>query len=361
MTTREDARTSKYITRLFLVVFAAATVLCAVLLFDLFTPIVLASVLYALFKPVYDRILPLVRGRATVASGITTAVVVVVVAVPIGLFVSLLSQQAAALYLETQNTEFFNEIKGLAAGEGGLAARLQEFGARFGVQLTPERFVEIATQAANRLAGFTSTLVSGAAGNVIGLLVGVGLIITVLAALFVDGPRLKEYLFDLSPLPQEQEQRLVERFAEMAKAVFVGNGVASIAQGFFGGIGFSLFGLGGGAVWGTAIAFFAFLPVVGASVVVIPALVILVLRGHYAVAFGFALYNLLYILILEYWLKTKMSSGGVNSILIFLGIVAGLRMFGMLGLFYGPLIIAMFLTLADIYREDYRDVLTKGA
>ena len=78
----------------------------------------------------------------------------------------------------------------------------------------------------------------GAASNFFRVLMHFGLMIVVMAAVFAEGTRLKEYLLDLSPLPDEQEEMIVDRFASISRAVFLGNGVASLAQGILGGLGF---------------------------------------------------------------------------------------------------------------------------
>ena len=44
----------------------------------------------------------------------------------------------------------------------------------------------------------------------------------------------------------------------------------------------------------------------------------------------------------------------MNAILVFIGILGGLKLVGILGIVYGPLIIKVFLTLAEIYRLEYK-------
>src|SRR5690606_31455180 len=60
--------------------------------------------------------------------------------------------------------------------------------------------------------------------------------------------------------------------------------------------------------------------------------------------------------LLEYGLKPRLIGGQsqMNGVLVFVGILSGLSLFGILGLFYGPLILTMFLTLAEIYKAEYR-------
>jgi len=44
----------------------------------------------------------------------------------------------------------------------------------------------------------------------------------------------------------------------------------------------------------------------------------------------------------------------MNALLVFVGIIGGMKIFGILGIIYGPLIITVFLTLAEIYRLEYK-------
>ena len=108
---------------------------------------------------------------------------------------------------------------------------------------------------------------------------------------------------------------------------------------------------------GTVIGFMAFLPIIGASVVFIPATVILLVQGKTGVALGYLAYNVCYSSITEYVIKPRLIGKGMsmNPILVFIGILGGLKLFGILGIVYGPLIMTIFLTLAEIYRLEYKD------
>jgi predicted PurR-regulated permease PerM len=176
--------------------------------------------------------------------------------------------------------------------------------------------------------------------------------------LFRDGPRLKDYLVQLMPVPKEQLEKLVSKFQEMGKAIIVGNGMSGIIQGIFGGFGFFFFGLGSPFLWGTVIAFMAFLPIVGATAVFIPATIIIMFQGNTGLGLGYLIYNLCYSSTVEYLIKPKMIGKGMkmNSLLVFIGILGGLKLFGILGIIYGPLIMTVFLTLAEIYRLEYKEI-----
>ena len=101
----------------------------------------------------------------------------------------------------------------------------------------------------------------------------------------------------------------------------------------------------------------AFLPIIGASIVFVPAAAILLIHGDIGLGLGFLAYNVFYSSIMEYLIKPRVIGEGMqmNSVLVFIGIIGGIKLFGILGLLYGPLIITIFLTLAEIYRLEYKE------
>ena len=84
-----------------------------------------------------------------------------------------------------------------------------------------------------------------------------------------------------------------------------------------------------------------------------------VLMGKIGLGIGFLAYNMFYSSIMEYLIKPRVIGEGMqmNSVLVFIGIIGGIKLFGILGIIYGPLIITIFLTLAEIYRLEYKEQL----
>jgi predicted PurR-regulated permease PerM len=170
-----------------------------------------------------------------------------------------------------------------------------------------------------------------------------------------DGMKLKQYMIQLLPLPAMQIEKVIKKFHETGNAVLLINGISGIIQGFFGGLGFYFFGLGAPLLWGTVISFMAFLPVIGASVVFIPATAVLLLQGKINMAIGFLAFNIFYSSLIEYFVKPRLIGAGMhmNSLMVFIGIIGGIKLFGIMGILYGPLIITVFITMAEIFRTEY--------
>ena len=142
----------------------------------------------------------------------------------------------------------------------------------------------------------------------------------------------------------------------MAGAILIGNGAGGLIQGLAGGVVFSIFGLPSPFLWGVIMGLLAFLPIIGIGMVFIPAAIYLFLKGRIAAGIFFIVFYAVLSGGVEYLFKPKLVGQRVkmHTLLVFLAIIGGLRLFGILGIIYGPLVITAFLTLTDIYRSSYQ-------
>ena len=163
------------------------------------------------------------------------------------------------------------------------------------------------------------------------------------------------YLIHLSPLPDDEDRLLIEKFQEIATAVLKGNGICGIIQGILGGAVFQIMGLNSPILWGFIMAILAFLPIFGIGLVMIPAALIMAFSGNIGAAiFLFCFYMVLSFSV-EYLLKPKLVGDQVqmHTLLVFLSLIGGLAAYGAVGILVGPLMMTAFLTLVSIYREHY--------
>ena len=103
-------------------------------------------------------------------------------------------------------------------------------------------------------------------------------------------------------------------------------------------------------------AFVAFLPIVGIGVVFLPAAALLFINGRIASSIFFVIFYVLLSGLIEYVFKPKLVGKRVkmHTLLVVLSIMGGLKLFGLLGIIYGPLVVTAFLTLTDIYHASYQ-------
>jgi predicted PurR-regulated permease PerM len=86
------------------------------------------------------------------------------------------------------------------------------------------------------------------------------------------------------------------------------------------------------------------------------------LKGRVAAGVFFIVFYLVVTTVIEYLVKPKLVGNKVqiHTLLVFISVLGGLKVFGILGIIYGPLVITAFLTLTDIYRSSYETYITKG-
>ncbi len=341
---------------LFLVFFICSLLLLLRLFWTYVSAIVLALLLASVFYPLYSWLTRVLRERDLLASLCMTLFILLILVIPVGWFIGTLSNEAFDFYQRSSNEVSLKHIQDIIENDPVWAERFKKLGKMTGLTITPETVEELASSIGKKVGLFLYSQIRSVASNLLSFLIHFFLMMMTIFYLFRDGPRLKDYLVQLMPVPKEQLEKVVSKFQEMGSAIIVGNGMSGIIQGVCGGFGFFFFGLGSPFLWGTVITFMAFLPIVGATAVFVPATVFIMLTGNTGLGLGFLIYNLCYSSIVEYLVKPKLIGKGMqmNSLLVFIGILGGLKLFGILGIIYGPLIMTIFLTLAEIYRLEYK-------
>ena len=109
---------------------------------------------------------------------------------------------------------------------------------------------------------------------------------------------------------------------------------------------------------GVIMGLLAFLPIVGVGAVFLPAALFLILQGRLGAGIFFIVFYIVLSGGIEYLFKPKLVGTRVqmHTLLVFLSIIGGLKLFGILGIIYGPLVVTAFLTLTDIYEASYRSI-----
>ncbi len=348
-----------FVSKFFLVVLIAVLILLLRLFWAYMSAIILALLIASAFYPIYARVRKLFKGEERGASMLMTIFIFLVLVIPVGGFVGTLSNEAFDFYRRSREAVSLLKIQHILEGDSIWAQRIRKVGEMTGIEVNPETLEDLATALGKNVGLFLSKQLRSIASNLLNFLIHFFLMMLIVYYIFRDGERLKDYISELLPFPIEQQELVVRKFREMARAVIVGNGLNGIIQGIIGGFGFFFFGLGSPFLWGTLIGFMAFLPFIGASIVYIPAFIVLMLHGQTGAAIGFLVYNGAYSIIMEYLFKPRMIGKGMrmNSLLVFIGILGGIKLFGILGIIYGPLIMTIFITLAELYRLEYKEAM----
>ncbi len=339
----------------FLAVFLLSSFLLGWLLLPFLSIIVVASVVTGVFKPLYGVMAKKIRPGA--ASFITCLVIFLVLFIPIVLLVGVLSKEAYDMYLTARGADLRNHIQRLFESNE-LLERTRNLLAHFNIPLTVKEINRAIPEIGKVVGLFLYEQANAIASNILKFLMNFFFMLLVTFFLLIDGDRLIAFIIDLCPLPEDQEEKLIGKFRDMAGAIIVGNGLCGLIQGIAGGIAFAAAGISSAYLWGVIMTILAFLPIVGIGLVLMPAAAYLMLGGHTLAGILFLMFYVVLSGGVEYLLKPRLVGSRVqmHTLLVFLAIIGGLKLFGILGILYGPLVVTAFLTLTDIYNTSYRNL-----
>ena len=196
-----------------------------------------------------------------------------------------------------------------------------------------------------RMAGIASSLAIGFLGFVASFFI----MTFTLFFFFRDGEALGRHFIAALPTEPGKTAALVARLDSVMHAVVVGTLLTAVLQGALGGIGFALFGLPSPVVFGAIMAVLSLLPVGGTALVWLPAGIILLAQGHWVRGAGILAWGALIVGLADNWFKPMIISGRseMNTLPIFFGVMGGLAAFGFLGLFLGPIVVALGIAVWD--------------
>lgn len=202
--------------------------------------------------------------------------------------------------------------------------------------------VETSRAVLKPLAALGQQAVLGAIGTVIGFV----MMIFILFFAIRDGRAIFAALRDLIPASPADRTRLFAHLGEVTRAMVFGTGVTALVQGALVGIGFAIAGLPSPIVFGVLAALFALVPMAGTPVIWVPAVLYLALNGRAGMA-AFLLVWGIVVAAIDNVLRPILVAGraDVGTLTVFIGVLGGVSAFGPIGIFLGPLVLALVIAL----------------
>ena len=346
-----EVLTNRFFFTMFLGSFVAIIYLFWAFVNDMILALLIAGLSYPMNRALRQRL----GGRRALSAGLVTAMIVIIIAVPTSFLVTSLSVEAASAFDAGRSLVTGEKVKDFLFGDSAAAGYLRQAANLAGVDFTPDSVRTAVASTATSIAGFIYIQMNTILSNIVSGAFHFAIIVVFVFYLLLDGRRFKRFIFQLSPLPDEEEELLARKFSDVGKATLFGNGIGSVAQGVLGGVAMWAVDLPSPVLWGTIMAIFAFLPVVGISFVVIPATLYLLIDGQIVMGIAFFLFCGTQALIMENVVKTRLIGNHMkmHNLVIFLAIIGGIATFGVIGILYGPLIVVWFLTMCDLYQRHY--------
>jgi predicted PurR-regulated permease PerM len=173
--------------------------------------------------------------------------------------------------------------------------------------------------------------------------------------MFINGPQFERSTQRFIPLRRKNVDLLADEITMMVRANALGLPLVSLIQGVFAMIGYWIFGVEGVVLLGLVTGIFSFFPIVGTAVIWLPVVVTLFASGENGRAIGLGIYSLVVTGNVDYVARISFLKriGDVHPVVTILGLVVGLKLFGILGFIFGPLLISSFLLLVKIYKSEF--------
>ncbi|HET7451454.1 MAG TPA: AI-2E family transporter [Thermoanaerobaculia bacterium] len=331
----------------------AAGALLAYLLWRVFAPfiepIAWAAVLAILLMPAYRRLHGRLARRPNVAAFVATVLTILLVVVPGVLLAIALFRQGSRLYALAADWIRAHQLR--SAADLFRIPALERAAARISgwfpvTSADLQAWLESGLKnVATRAAGMASGLAFGLLGMVVSFLI----MIFTLFFFFRDGDALWAHFLAALPTDPAKTRQLVHRIDSILHAILLGTLLTALLQGVLGAIGFALFGLPSPVVFGAIMACLSLLPVGGTGLVWVPAGIVLLAGGAVGRGLGLLVWGTVIVGLADNWFKPMIISGHseMNTLPVFFGVMGGLAAFGFLGLFVGPIVVALGIAVWD--------------
>jgi predicted PurR-regulated permease PerM len=224
------------------------------------------------------------------------------------------------------------ELTGLELSNGQLIRTLTEKGGDFFSQLFPSVFT-----------------------GTIHLVASIGIMYFILFYMFINQETFLESLYKYLPFQDPTIDLLGAELRNVINTNVIGQSIISLIQGACMGLGFVIFELEDALFWGVVSFFLSFIPVLGTPLVWVPTGVILLMQGETGKGVGLLLFGAVLVVNIDNVLRFALAKklGDIHPLLTIVGIVLGVPVFGIVGIFIGPLIIVYFMLLVQVFLKEY--------
>jgi predicted PurR-regulated permease PerM len=340
----------------FALLFAVAVGLALYVIWPFRAPLILAAVLASVLQGPFRWLTRLVRGRRAVAGAGTTLTLLVVLIGPLAAIIAFATTQIIKGLAFVRDELGIENVAQLRHGE--LSPRGQELLGHVldTLHVSRAQVADFAHQASSVAEGGVSKVVASSGRATF----HAAIMLIAFYFFLVEGSRIAEWMRRVSPLESRQTRDLLDEFRAVSRASILGTAIAALFQALLATLGYSITGVPHAVFFGLCTLVASFIPVVGTLLVWLPACAFLWLAGDHGMAILLGAWCLVFVVGAEHVGKPfalRYVLGGQQEMhtgIVFLSLLGGLEMFGLIGLVLGPLVFAFLLAMLRIYERDFR-------
>lgn len=307
------------------------------------------------FYPLHSELKRRLKTHETVAAFVMTVLIFLLVVPPVVFLLLNLTTQAVELY----------QLAAAYVREGQLEKLIDQIRSTAFVQRVEVQIFQWEPLKENVTAWFLKTtraigqFAADQAGTLTKNLLLVSLntfLMSILLFVFLrDGEKIYDFIYQIAPLEPKIKKSVFAQVNDTFSAVIRGQLLTSLTQAIVAGVIFWALGLPVPVLFAAVTFLAAMIPVVGASAVWLPFVIYLVMQAHYAKAIILFLFGALVISLIDNLMKPALigEKTKLPYFLLFFGILGGIKVYGLMGIFIAPVILSLFFALTKIYQEKY--------
>jgi predicted PurR-regulated permease PerM len=292
-----------------------------------------AAILVIFFYPMHHWMEQ--RFSATRAAVLSTLAVTILLIVPAILVTTLFVREAVSISRGVHSSIMEEHAPMLAKGWAWIAQRVPG--------LDPNADVlNMLEQAVQKQAGFLAERLGTVLRNIATFIFDLFVMIFALFYFFRDADEIIRGVRSILPFEAEHRETMISQARDLISASVTTSLIIAAIQGVLGGLSFALVKLPTPVFWGVAMAFFSLVPVVGSGLIFVPAALWLGFTGHWGRALLLLVICAGVSTIVDNVVRPLLLGGRteLSGLVIFISVVGGVAVFGMLGLVLGPILVA---------------------
>ncbi len=335
--------------RLTTALFYAVLLLLAYLVFRVFEPFLVplgwAGVLVVFFYPLHER---LERRLGKVrAAALSTGGVLLMLIIPVLFLVVIFVREALDVTRIIEHALVEGQAPSLVRMWGWITRHAPAGAFPGGAADLSDLIKQVAGRTAEFLAARLGTVLRNLASFAFDLFVS----LFALFFFFRDGGNLVAATRRLLPFEEVHRERMISEARDLIFASVTTSLILAAVHGLTGGISFAIVGIPTPLFWGVCMAFVSLIPAVGSGLIWAPAAIWLAVSGHAGRALLLAGICAGVAGTVDSFLRPFLLGGRtrLNTLLVFISVIGGVGVFGMLGLVLGPIVVATTAGVLDVY------------
>ena len=307
------------------------------------------------FYPLYGKLKLRLKTHETVAAFVMTVLIFLLVVPPVVLLLLNLTTQAIGLYQsaaayvrEGQLEKLIDQIRSTALIQK-IEVQIFQWGP------FKENVTAWLLKSTRAIGQFAAAQAGTLTKNLLLVSLNTFLMLILLFVFLRDGEKIYDFIYQIAPLEPRTKKSVFAQVNETFSAVIRGQLLTSLTQALVGGLIFWILGLPVPIFFAAVTFLAALIPVVGASAVWFPLVIYLVLKVQYGKAIVLFFFGTLVISLIDNLMKPALigEKTKLPYFLLFFGILGGIKLYGLMGIFIAPVILSLFFALTKIYQEKY--------